>query len=156
MRKRKKKFLRDLQALFQKLNIRVFLMIAVILILSGGLVYRLFGLQIVRGDERIDVAPLPDIFTDVCEEEYRLLAPLNAKAFDTENRRTLCYLEPERFTNAPEEVWNAYYNSTEPDGYYEGEHMDFHIIAPFAATAAEGAWKRSTLEKVKQYILRQL
>ncbi|MBO5502963.1 MAG: hypothetical protein J5969_00625, partial [Lachnospiraceae bacterium] len=26
-------------------------MIAVILILSGGLVYRLFGLQIVRGDE---------------------------------------------------------------------------------------------------------
>ena len=34
--------------------------------------------------------------------------------------------------------------------------MDFHIIAPFAATAAEGAWKRSTLEKVKQYILRQL
>ena len=114
------------------------------------------GLQIVRGDERIDVAPLPDIFTDVCEEEYRLLAPLNAKAFDTENRRTLCYLEPERFTNAPEEVWNAYYNSTEPDGYYEGEHMDFHIIAPFAATAAEGAWKRSTLEKVKQYILRQL
>ena len=51
MRKRKKKFLRDLQALFQKLNIRVFLMIAVILILCGGLVYRLFGLQIVRGDE---------------------------------------------------------------------------------------------------------
>ena len=50
MRKRKK-LLRDLQALFQKLNIRVFLMIAVILILSGGLVYRLFGLQIVRGDE---------------------------------------------------------------------------------------------------------
>ncbi len=118
--------------------------------------FEAMGLQIIRGEERIDAAPLPDVFTNVPQEEYELLAPLSAKAFDTENRRTLAYLEPERFKDAPEEVWNAYYNSTEPDGYYEGEHMDFHIIAPFAATAAEGAWKRSSLEKVKAYILRQL
>lgn len=118
--------------------------------------FEAMGLRIVRGEERIEAAPLPDIFTDVSAAEYELLAPLSAKAFDAENRRTLAYLEPERFQNAPEEVWTAYYNSTEPDGYYEGEHMDFHIIAPFAATAAQGAWKKSTLEKVKAYILRQL
>ncbi len=118
--------------------------------------FEAMGLRIVRGDERIEAAPLPDIFTDVGAEEYELLAPLSAKAFDAENRRTLAYLEPERFQNAPESVWDAYYNSTEPDGYYEGEHMDFRIIAPFAATAAQGAWKKSRLEKVKAYILRQL
>ena len=117
--------------------------------------FEAMGLRIVRGEERIDAAPLPDIFTNVPAEEYELLAPLSAKAFDTEGRGTLVYLEPERFKDAPEEVWNAYYNSTEPDGYYEGEHMDFHIIAPFAATAEAGAWKRSRLEKVKAYILRQ-
>ncbi|MBE6910647.1 MAG: CapA family protein [Ruminococcaceae bacterium] len=118
--------------------------------------FEAMGLRIIRGEERIDTAPLPDIFTNVPAAEYELLAPLSAKAFDTENRRTLAFLEPERFRDAPEEVWNAYYNSTEPDGYYEGEHMDFRIIAPFAATAADGAWKKSTLEKVKAYILRQL
>ncbi|MBE7004480.1 MAG: CapA family protein [Ruminococcaceae bacterium] len=118
--------------------------------------FEAMGLRIVRGEERIVSAPLPDVFTNVPAEEYALLAPLSAKAFDMENRRTLAYLEPERFRNAPEEVWNAYYNSTEPDGYYEGEHMDFRVIVPFAKTAEAGAWKKSKLEKVRAYILRQL
>ena len=114
------------------------------------------GIRIVRGDERIEAAPLPDIFTDIRAADYELLAPLAAKAFVAEDRRKMIYLEPERFTNASEEVWNGYFFSTEPDGYFEGAHMDFSIIVPFAATAEEGAWKRSPLEKVKRYILRQL
>ena len=114
------------------------------------------GIRIVRGDERIEAAPLPDIFTDIRAADYELLAPLAAKAFVAEDRRKMIYLEPERFTNASEEVWNGYFFSTEPDGYFEGAHMDFTIIVPFAATAEEGAWKRSPLEKVKRYILRQL
>ena len=118
--------------------------------------FEAMGLQIIRGEERIEAAPLPDIFTNIPAEEYELLAPLSAKAFDTENRRTMAFVDPERYKNASEEVWNAYYNSTEPDGYFEGEHMDFHIIAPFAATWTEGKWKKSRLEKVKEYILRQL
>ena len=36
---------------------------------AGGI-----GIQIARGDERIDIAPLPDIFTDVFAEEYELPA----------------------------------------------------------------------------------
>ena len=34
--------------------------------------------------------------------------------------------------------------------------LGFAIIRPFAATAEEGAWKKSKLEKVKNYILAPL
>ena len=118
--------------------------------------FEAMGIQIVRGDERIDAAPLPDVFTNIPSEEYALLAPLSAKAFVEEDRRKMIYLEPERFTNAPQEVWDGYFFSTEPDGYFEGAHMDFNIIDPYSQKADEGAWKQSTLDKVKEYILRQL
>ncbi len=118
--------------------------------------FEAMGIQILRGEERIDAAPLPDIFTNVPAEEYDLLAPLAAKAFVAEDRRKMIYLEPERFRNATEEVWNGYFFSQEPDGYFEGAHMDFGIIVPFAETAEKGLWQQSRLEKVKQYILRQL
>lgn len=118
--------------------------------------FEAMGIQILRGEERIDIAPLPDVFTNIPAEEYELLAPLSAKAFVEEDRRKMIYLEPERFTDASEEVWNGYFFSEEPDGYFKGAHMDFGIIVPFSRKAEEGAWKRSKLEKVKEYILRQL
>ena len=118
--------------------------------------FEAMGIQIVRGEERIVGAPLPDIFTDIPAGEYALLSPLAAKAFVVEDMRKMVFLEPERFTNAPQEVWDGYFFSTEPDGYFEGAHMDFHVIVPFSKTADEGAWKYSKLDKVKEYILRQL
>ena len=114
------------------------------------------GIQIVRGVERIAAAPLPDVFTNIPWGEYALLSPLSAKAFVAEDMRKMIFLEPERFTDCPQETWDGYFFSTEPDGYYEGSHMDFNIIVPFAKTAEEGAWKHSKLEKVKEYILKQL
>lgn len=118
--------------------------------------FEAIGIQIIRGEERIDIAPLPDIFTNVPAEEYELLAPLSAKAFVEEDRRKMIYLEPERFTDASEEVWNGYFFSEEPDGYFKDAHMDFSIIVPFSKKADDGEWKKSKLEKVKDYILRQL
>ena len=118
--------------------------------------FEAIGIQIVRGEERIDISPLPDVFTNIPAEEYELLAPLSAKAFVEEDRRKMIYLEPERFTDASEDVWNGYFFSEEPDGYFKGAHMDFGIIVPFAEKAEAGAWKESKLEKVKEYILRQL
>ena len=114
------------------------------------------GTRIIRGDERIDIAPLPDVFTHIPAEEYELLAPLSAKAFVKEDMRKMIYLEPERFTDAPQEVWDGYFFSEEPDGYFKGAHMDFGAIVPFAKTAEDGAWKQSKLDQVKAYILRQL
>lgn len=118
--------------------------------------FEAIGIRIVRGEERIDIAPLPDVFTNIPEEEYELLAPLSAKAFVVEDMRKMIYLEPERFSNASQEVWNGYFFSEEPDGYFEGAHMDFNIIVPFSRKAEDGQWKKSKLEKVKEYILRQL
>ena len=114
------------------------------------------GIRIVRGEERIEAAPLPEIFTNVPAEEYALLAPLAAQAFVKEDMRKMIYLEPQRFTEAPAEVWRDYFFSTEPDGYFEGAHMDFSRIVPLSRRAEEGAWRQSRLEQVKAYILRQL
>ena len=114
------------------------------------------GIQIVRGDERIVAAPLPDVFTNIPAEEYELLAPLSAKAFVIEDMRKMVYLEPETYTNATQEVWDAYFFSENTDGFFAGAHMDFNIIVPFSWKAEEGAWKKSKLEKVKEYILRQM
>lgn len=114
------------------------------------------GLQIVRGDERLELTPLPAIFTNIPENEYQLLAPLSARAFLAEERRKMIYLEPDRFRDAAEDVWNQYFFSTEPDGYAEGAHMDLSLIVPFAQTAETGAWKESSLESVKEYLQRLL
>ena len=118
--------------------------------------FEAMGIQILRGEERIVKAPLPEVFTNIPAEEYDLLAPLSAKAFVAEDMRKMIYLEPERFTDAPREVWDRYFFSQEPDGYFEGAHMDFGIIVPFSEKAEAGLWKKSRLEQVKQYILRQL
>ena len=118
--------------------------------------FEAMGIQIVRGDERIDEGPLPDVFTNIAAEEYDLLAPLAAKAFVAEEKRRMIYLEPQRFTDASQAAWDAYFFSTEPEGYVEGVHMDFNIMLPYARTADEGAWKQSKLEAVKQYLLAQL
>ena len=114
------------------------------------------GIRIVRGEERIEAAPLPEIFTNVPAAEYALLSPLAAQAFVKEDMRKMLYLEPKRFTDAPAEIWRDYFFSTEPDGYFEGAHMDFSRIVPLSRRAEEGAWRQSKLEQVKAYLLRQL
>ena len=116
--------------------------------------FEAMGIQIVRGQERIAACDLPAIFANIPAKEYELLAPLGTKAFVREDQRKMIYLEPGRFKNAPEEVWNGYFFSTEPDGYFKDAHMDFAVLVPFAKKAEEGAWKQSKLEGVKEYILR--
>lgn len=115
--------------------------------------FEALGTKILRGEERITDGNLPGIFTDISAEEFELLSPLAASVFLHEEQKKMIYLEPKRFTDAPQEVWDAYYYSTEPDGYDEGAHMDLAIIVPYAAKAAEGAWKKSNLEQVKKYLL---
>jgi len=114
------------------------------------------GIRIVRGEERVVKAELPDIFTDVREADYELLAPLAAKAHLAEDRRKMIYWKPEIFANATEEVWHDYFFGTETDGYDKGAHMDLSLIVPLAEEAERGAWKKCQLEKVKDYILKLL
>ena len=112
------------------------------------------GIQIQRVSEHIDLAPLPDIFTNIPAEEYELLAPLSAKAFIVEDKRIMCYLEPEKFEGCSQEVWEEFYKQT--SFYYSKDaHMDYDVILPLSAQAENGQWQLSKLEKVKAYILAQ-
>ena len=114
------------------------------------------GTKLDRSVERLDLGELPDIFTDVCAEEYDLLLPLAMKAYFTDEKRKMIFLKPEKFTNADDERWYKYFHSSEPDGYCKGQHMDLEYVAPYAEKADNGEWKKSKLEKVKNYLLKQI
>lgn len=118
--------------------------------------FQAVGIRILRDTGRIATAPLPDIFVNIPAEEYGLLAPLSAQAFVTEEMRTKCFTEPERFENASDAEWERYFSSDEPDGYCPGAHMDLGLVVPFAREAEKKLWQQSKLDKVKAYILRQL
>jgi poly-gamma-glutamate synthesis protein (capsule biosynthesis protein) len=123
---------------------------------QDSLEFEAVGTKIDRKTETIDINALPDIFTNVDSEEYELLSPLSAKAFIISDMRKMQFLEPDRFTNADDRVWDAYFFSTEPDGYFEGAHMDLSVIVPFSKEADNNEWQKSRLEKVKSYILKQI
>ncbi len=114
------------------------------------------GLEIVRGDEKIIKADLPDIFVDVQEEDFNLLSPLSAKMHIAATKRQMAYLNPQRFKNATEEEWAEHFKEPLRTGRVPGETLDFFILCPLAETAENGEWQKSKLEKVKKYILEQI
>ena len=111
------------------------------------------GIKINRDKGCIETSPLPDVFTNI-EEEYNLLVPIVAKSFIEEEKRRMIYLEPDRFKNADEDVWDEYFFSSEAEGYVEDAHMDFDFVMPLALKAEDDEWKMSSLENVKDYILK--
>lgn len=112
------------------------------------------GTRIIRDEGRIDEAPLPAVFTNIPAEEYELLVPLSVAAFVNEERKKMIFMQPERFSDAPEEVWNDYFFSHEPESFRPNNHMDFFTLIPLAGEAEKGEWKKSGLEEVKAYILK--
>ncbi|MBR5459552.1 MAG: CapA family protein [Clostridia bacterium] len=112
------------------------------------------GTKLCREEERIDLAPLPDIFTNIEETEYNTLLPLAAKAFVAEEKRRKIFLYPDRFSDATEDEWKKYFLSEEPSGFCKDAHMDFYTVYSEALKAEDGEWKSSKLEKVKEYILK--
>lgn len=114
------------------------------------------GIRIDREHERVVAAALPQIFVDVPAEEYELLAPLAAKMFVAATKRQQIFLYPDRFTQATEEQWHEHFMAERRSGRVVGEGLDFQIICPLADQAADGAWRQSSLEDVKQYILGQM
>ena len=114
-----------------------------------------FGLRIDRETEHIVKEKLPRIFENVEEEEYKLLAPLAAKMLVAAYKRQQIYFKPE-YKDADEETWKENFFNPKRSGRVEGEGLDFQIMYPLAEKAAEGEWKKSKLEKVKEYILEQM
>jgi poly-gamma-glutamate synthesis protein (capsule biosynthesis protein) len=114
--------------------------------------FEAIGMKLDRKVERLSDAPLPVVFTNIQEKDYLALAPLSARGFIAEEMRKMIFLEPERFRNATEQEWNDYFFSTEPDGYFEGAHMDLSVIVPFTKTLDQQALDECQLEDVKEYI----
>lgn len=118
--------------------------------------FEAIGLEIIRGEERIVKAPLPRIFTDVNGDEYNLLSPLSAKVLVAATKRQQIYLNPDKFKNATEKDWTEHFFEPLRSGRVPGETLDFFIICPLAEKESEKAWQKSSLEKVKEYMLEQL
>ena len=115
-----------------------------------------FGIKIDRENERIIKSDLPDIFTDVKEDEYNKLIALSSKMFIENTKRQLRFLKPAEFTNATEEDFVKNFYEPLRSGRVPGECLDFQIIYPLSQKAGEGKWKESGLERVKDFILKQI
>ncbi len=116
-----------------------------------------FGIKIDRECDHVIKAELPEIFVDVQEEEYELLAPLAAKMFIANTKRQLKYMKPDKFNDSTtDEEW--YDNFYEPlrSGRVPGEVLDFQIVYPLSLEEEKKAWKNSKLEAVKSFMLSQL
>ena len=115
-----------------------------------------FGIRIDRENERIIKGSLPEIFTDVNAAEYEKLLPLSSKMFIENTKRQWRFLKPDEFKNATDEDWVANFYEPLRSGRVPGECLDFQIIYPLSLLAKEEKWKESTLEGVKDFILRQI
>ncbi|MCR5721301.1 MAG: CapA family protein [Lachnospiraceae bacterium] len=113
------------------------------------------GIEIDREKEHVVKGAIPRIFEDVREDEYRLLAPLSAKAFVAATKRQQIFMKTMK-PDATEEEWAEHFANPKRSGRVPGEGLDFFIVLPLAAEAETGEWKKSNLEGVKEYILEQM
>ena len=115
-----------------------------------------FGIEIDRNVDHIVKGEISPIFTDIQEDEYKLLLPLAAKMFIENTKRQLRYLKPDVFANATDE--DFYQNFYEPlrSGRVPGEVLDFQIIYPLSLEEEKKEWKKSRLEAVKEFMLKQI
>ena len=114
------------------------------------------GIRILRGEERVVKGELPVIFRNVPAQEYELLAPLAAKMFIAATKRQQIYMNPARFSDATDEAWREHFLEPKRSGRVPGEALDFYILLPLAAEEEKQAWRQSSLDDVKEYILQQM
>ena len=76
--------------------------------------------------------------------------------FIENTKRQWRFLKPDEFKNATDEDWVANFYEPLRSGRVPGECLDFQIIYPLSLLAKEEKWKESTLEGVKDFILRQI
>lgn len=121
-----------------------------------GFTFAPFGIMTDRENGRIVEYALPDIFTDVNAQEYELLKPLAAKMFIENTKRQLKYLKPDKFKNATEKDFVEDFYIPLRSGRVPGEVLDMQIVYPLSLEWEKGKWKESSLDPVKNYMLRQI
>ena len=114
------------------------------------------GIKVDRDHGRIVACEPPSIFTDVCAKDYEDLKGLAAKVLIENTKRQLRYMKPEEFADASEDDFLKNFYEPLRSGRVPGETLDMQIIYPLSQTADDGAWKKSSLAGVKDYMLAQL
>jgi poly-gamma-glutamate synthesis protein (capsule biosynthesis protein) len=114
------------------------------------------GIKVDRDHGRIVACEPPSIFTDVCAKDYEDLKALAAKVLIENTKRQLRYMKPEEFADASEDDFLKNFYEPLRSGRVPGETLDMQIIYPLSQTADDGAWKKSSLAGVKDYMLEQL
>ncbi|MBR7165491.1 MAG: CapA family protein, partial [Clostridia bacterium] len=101
---------------------------------------------------------LPAIFTEINEEEYKLLIPLASQAFIEAEKKRKRFVKPEQFGAYTDEEFKEYLLSDEKvrTEYIKDERMDFAYMYREAAKVKDNTWQESRLEGVKEYLLKQL
>ena len=124
---------------------------------ENGYDFEALGIKVDRESERVVSAPLPDIFTEVPEEEYKKLAPLSAKAFVAATKRQQIFMYSDRYSaSTTEEEWHENFWNEKRSGRVPGEALDFQIVCPLADEAEKGEWKSSVLDDVRDHILKMM
>ena len=119
---------------------------------EDGFSFDAIGAGLTRGEQRISLAPLPAIFTDVSAQEYETLYPLAAKTFVLEESRRKIFMQPDTFKAYTKEQWEEYFNN-QTRTYQNDGVMNFDVIILLAEKAEDGTWRESKLEGVKEHLL---
>ncbi len=111
-----------------------------------------------RNENRLEAGELPAIFTEIDDEEYKLLIPIASQAFIEAEKKRKRFVKPEEFGSYSEEQFKEYLLSDEKvrTEYIKDERMDFAYMYREAERIKDGEWKESKLEGVKDYLLKQL
>jgi len=121
-----------------------------------GVDFEAIGTRNNRTENRLEKGDLPAIFTDICEEEYKLLLPLASAAFIKAEKKRKRFVKPEEFGSLTDDEFKTYLLSDERTEYIKDERMDFAYMYAEAAKISEDNWKKSKLDAVKEYLLKQL
>ncbi len=122
----------------------------------NGIDFEAMGTHNNRKENRVETAELPAIFTEINEKEYKLLLPLASAAYIQAEKKRLLFEHPTEFCHYTKKDWKKYLLSEKRTEFIKDERMDFSYIFAEAAKMPEGNWKKSKLETVKEYILKQL
>ena len=65
-------------------------------------------------------------------------------------------MNPAEYKDADEAKWEKNFTDPKRSGRVPGEALDLFVICPLAQRAEDGEWRKSRLDKVKEYILAQM
>ena len=115
--------------------------------------FEALGTKIERGEEKLIAAPLADIFTEIPEEEYKMLMPMAARAFLANDRKRAIFVAPEKYGSYTDEQWHEFYHNCNEGKRIKERLYDYAIYENLALQSENGEFEKSSLEKAKRYIM---